>query len=468
MISDKRAKEIDELAKLIAYGDPQEAKAKLATLSPADREAVTRVLHRLEPRFREFEKAYASTQRGFSASRQLNEVTEGLYTRHTANRAFHRYLGDLRELRGYKSDREFADECVRAFLYCSDTCLSQARDGATGHDGISGDEAEQNARRAWAGMSRARLFMVKPDRWLALYEAADRYTTGMVGNPYRKDEEPRDEEVANLLDFYTSEAACRWPFPDPLPFDACFFAYGLRLELSGEALGTRLRDPRLRDTHVRLLGNLLFVEGDTPYAYTFMMIEGLRDGDRNVGVLSCYRDNAWYQPASLDPWILNSLVHSVNEHKRIVQDYAPTLANRMDKKKAEKKLKHRLPLPAPYYLVNLEDELITPQRAGRAKLPGAGKLVEWSHRWDQRAHEAVRIARGSMPIDPDEAEKLRKRGYRLYEGRALSADDANRVVKRGMRGPAPDEWMAIKSYWVEACVKGPSDKPYVPGARVGV
>lgn len=399
------------------------------------------------------------------ASGRLHDVVEDAFNRHTPNRVLGRALKDIR---AYKSDREFADECVRAFLYCSDTCLSQARDGATGHDGISGDEAEQNARRAWAGMSRARLFMVKPDRWLALYHAADRFTTGMVGNPWRKDEEPRPEETAHLLDFYTSEAACRWPFPDPLPFDACFFAYGLRLEIEGAALATRLRDPRLRDTRVRLLGNLLFVEGDTPYAYTFMMIEGLRDGDRNVGVLSCYRDDAWYQPASLDPWILNSLVHSVNEHKRIVQDYAPTLANRMDRKKAEKKIKHRLPLPAPYYLVNLEDELITPQRAGRAKLPGAGKLVEWSHRWDQRAHEAVRVARGAMPIDPDEAEKLRKRGYRLYEGRALSAEDANRVVKRGMRGPSPDEWMAIKSYWVEACVKGPTDKPYVPGARVGV
>lgn len=368
---------------------------------------------------------------------------------------------------GYKTDRAFADECVALFLAAGDSLLVQSRGDASGHDGIDSEKAIQQARRAWSGFSRARLFMIKPDRWASLYRAADRFceeSTGNVWEEYDPKKEVLPEAAEKLWDFYATEGP-KWPFPDPLPFDSVFFCYGGKLTIRGSALSSRIRDPRLAEMNVRLIGNLLFWEGDRAYAYTLVLIDEL-DGDMNVGVLTCYADDEWFQPASLDPWILNSLVHSVNEHKSIVQDYAMTLANRLDRKKASKKAKAQLPLPAPFYMINLKDELITPQQAGRAKAPGPGKLVDWAYRWDQRAHECVRFMKGPMPIDSKLAVKLAKRGYRIYEGRPMSAEDASRIMKRGQRGAGPDEWIAVLSYWQEACVKGPKDKPYIPGARI--
>jgi len=39
-------------------------------------------------------------------------------------------------------------------------------------------------------------------------------------------------------------------------------------------------------------------------------------------------------------------------------------------------------------------------------------------------------------------------------------------LKRGVRAPAPQEWIAVLSYWRPSFVKGPEEKPYVPAARV--
>jgi hypothetical protein len=67
---------------------------------------------------------------------------------------------------------------------------------------------------------------------------------------------------------------------------------------------------------------------------------------------------------------------------------------------------------------------------------------------------------------PEDAAKLKKREYKVYDGRVTDADDQARLLKRGIRGPGPDEWIAVLSYWRDAFVKGPEGKPYVPAARV--
>jgi len=380
----------------------------------------------------------------------------------------------------YKSDRDFADDCVRLFLACSESLIAQVRGDVSGHDGINASRAQQNARRAWTGMQRARLFMVRPETWMSLHRVADQFTEAAVGNDWTAYDQAYDpsnpadiKSTARLMDFYANEGPS-WPFPDPMPFEACFFCYGSRLGLSGSALHTRLRDAVLTNGRdVRLAGNLLVWEGDQPYAFTFLIINEI-DSDKNIGLLVSYDDEEWFQPMSLDPWILGSLVRQINSHRSITQEYAPTLANRMDRKKAQKQAKQALPLPAPYYMINLKDELITPQQMAQRRIGKTGRLIEWSHRWDVRGHEAVRFEHGLSPIDPKHRAKLVKRGYRVYEdGKPLSEQDSERLTKRGVplalvqsRERTPEYWIAVLSYWQPACVKGPEHKPYVPGARI--
>lgn len=375
----------------------------------------------------------------------------------------------------YKNDKEFVDDCVQAFLACSASALNQARNGATGFDGASDELATDNARRVWAAISRARLFCVRPERFLASNLVADRFTTEVLAKqkwePY-SGAPVSEKDSHDLVEAYM-EHGTTWPFPDPLPFDSMFICYGRRFDIakSGLVLEGRVTNDMMEvlgNPDILLFGHLLWWEGDQRYA--FSCIAPVPGPDAHVevvpgtpGFIVSY-DGEWAQPASLDPWILNMLVKSINEHKQINQAWTQTLGQRMDRKKLGKAQKTVLPLPEPFYLVPLKDELIEPpEYRSNAAVP---KMVEWSHRWDVRGHEVVRVQRGKLPLSPEDAAKLKKREYKVYDGRVTDADDQARLLKRGIRGPGPDEWIAVLSYWRDAFVKGPTDKPYVPAARV--
>lgn len=269
----------------------------------------------------------------------------------------------------------------------------------------------------------------------------------------------------------------RWPFPEKLPFDSCFLSFGsmLNLSYSPDALHARVRAAelgKLGARQVSLLGYLVAWEGDKSFVFTALEFEPMiplsteenRLTETTVGLLKTYEDGEWQQPMGLDPWVVTMLVSAINEHKQIVTSHGSSLSSRTAKKAASKRADHELPLPAPFYVVDLKDEFIA--APAKPKKTSSGRPVEWSHRFDVRGHECVRIERGQMPTVPKEIEKLKKRGYRVYEGMSLTADDAARLLKRGVRAPGPQEWIAVLSYWRESFVKGPEGKPYVPAARV--
>jgi len=159
-----------------------------------------------------------------------------------------------------------------------------------------------------------------------------------------------------------------------------------------------------------------------------------------------------------DPWIVSMLIQSINDHKQIVESHPASLSSRMARKDASKRREELLPLPAPFYVVDLKDEFVSRPPSGAARRV-SGRAIEWSHRWDVRGHECIRIERGAAPADPKEITKLKKRGYRVYEAGEISADDAARLMKRGVRAPGPQEWIAVLSYWRDAFVKGPESRP---------
>jgi hypothetical protein len=375
----------------------------------------------------------------------------------------------------YKNDKEFVDDCVQAFLACSASAIKQARDGATGFDGASDELATVNARRVWSALSRARLFCVRPERFLASNLVADRFTTEVLAKQKWEaySGAPVSERDSQALVEAYMEHGTAWPFPDPLPFDSMFICYGRRFDIakSGLVLEGRVTNDMMEvldNPDILLFGHLLWWEGDQKYAFSCIAPAPGPNSQMNVvagtpGFINSY-DGEWAQPASLDPWILNMLVKSINEHKQVNQAWTQTLGQRMDRKKLGKLNKTVLPLPEPFYLVPLKDELIEPPEYRSNAL--VSKLVEWSHRWDVRGHEVVRVQRGKLPLLPEDAAKLKKREYKVYDGRVTDADDQARLLKRGIRGPGPDEWIAVLSYWRDAFVKGPEGKPYVPAARV--
>ena len=464
---------------------------------------------------------------------------------------------DVVKDRFYKTDKQLVDDCVDVILRTSDSALAQARGAAFGFDGLDTKGATRNANLAWSAMQRARLFCFGPERWKALYDAADRYVTETLAGVEDKlgkhnlsrirlaPEELLEGRYRTMLDAFLQKFAdvrhpifeggpdyssmkevfeaalkngradiaamaaaqildvwlqlpegdyekivsahedygVRWPFPEKLPFDSCFFSFGSKLNLSysPEALHARVRPAELGTLCVRrvsLLGYLVAWEGEKSFVFTALEFEPvdarsvhgseIDDGrlrETTVGLVKTYEDGEWLQPMSLDPWIVTMLVGAINDHKHIVTSYAATLSSRMAKKAAEKRARRELPLPAPFYAVDLRDEFIAPPR--HKTNTSSGRPVEWSHRWDVRGHECVRVERGQLPVNPKEVEKLQKRGYRIYEGMTLEAGDGARLLARGVRGPGPGEWIAVLSYWRDSFVKGARGKTVRAGGTSG-
>jgi len=374
------------------------------------------------------------------------------------------------------TSRQLADEAVRIYLATLDSLFQQSRGEAYGGDGISSDEAIQQARRAWSISYRARLFVIPPALYGAFYRAADMLTCDLAGVPWK---DCPAEDTHKLIDVWTSGGDL--PFPEPLPFDACFFAFPF-LALGPQQWGMRMRKAevdRLGIETIRFTGIMCAIEGETPIAFGSLGMRGSRlDGEVHaiVGIYDETKrkpvddplgDGNWYAPHALDPWILPAIIRYVNEHKVVVEEQAVGLSTKMDWKKARKKNRAlQLPLPKPFYLLHLRDELVDEsmhQREGQA--PTAHRSP--SHRFDVRGHEVIRVARGKLPIDTDAAHKLKERGYNIYDLGPIGTTDADRLFKRRVEPRKPDEWIAVLTYWRDAYVKGPEEKPYIPAVRIG-
>lgn len=113
--------------------------------------------------------------------------------------------------------------------------------------------------------------------------------------------------------------------------------------------------------------------------------------------------------------------------------------------------------PAPYYEVKMTTNL-------RPTEPGEGREVEWSHRWDVRAHHRTLIRRGKLPLRPKDRSKLTMRGYTVFET-DIALEGARALSLRGKPPKRDDEWVAIKTSLVKSHRRGPEDKPYVPSVH---
>lgn len=214
-----------------------------------------------------------------------------------------------------KTDRAFVDECVKVFLACGQNIAMQSREVWSEED-----EAKriQAARRAWAALQKARLFMFRPERWFTFYQHSGRFVCESGGVDWAKGMKPEtvitDEDMEKLRQAYQEGA--HLPYPEQLPFDAVFFCYGSECLLSSSALTSRIPPEISNLGDCFLLGNLLWQEGESSFAGTFFLCDKLPSPD--IGFHLIHEDGLWLYPESFDPWILTSLVRQVNEHRKSV------------------------------------------------------------------------------------------------------------------------------------------------------
>ena len=362
----------------------------------------------------------------------------------------------------------------------------------------------------WARLRSARLFSVPTVLLNDTYEEVGGYLKSLVrlGKP---DELPVEEGTDLLMRTGTHHA-----FPEHLSFDHVLLLYpwgehiqdgskidqhtskiapvvGAGLYLSDEELGWRVGPevvPRLRQQGLwSVLGHLvshdgkvwellrwavLQVNGKTlPIDYTSgTLLESIADLPKGLPVQIAtgfatlvMRDGLqWFCPLSMNPWALTAMTSMINDYKTLVIQ-KPTLKDRTQAKRWSKKRGLKRFSPPMYYGVMLRDNVVFTSSVEDQFEEGVRRCYA-DFRSDVRGHERCRIRRGPIPMDLGKRQKLLGRGYKLYEHvMDLEAGDEKRLRERGTPFKQRGEWLAIKTTWVDAYIKGPEDAPYIPASR---
>lgn len=373
----------------------------------------------------------------------------------------------------YGDDKQLVDDVVKGYFLCCDAALCQSRGDVTGMDGATDADARESARRAWTMLRDSRIFSIHPKKYgftvNSVMKCLTVAATAKLGWA-------TDEDVKGFV----HEEGSHLPFPDQLPFPNIFIGFGTRMEFTGnepvrESIANRFKAPGSlagMDTENVLamlgpgvvIGAVGFVVGrlgDEPCAFACLQARGGRLKKPVILIHPVYDAEGWFQTLSYDPWLVNILVTYINSHKTYVTTRTASGNIKFDRSKAQKALKHTLPLPEPFYVVHVEDKTVD----RTVKRLVAHRTVEWTHRWDVRGHEVIRIVKGAKPVSAKVRASLEKRGYTVHERLDTSHPDWKDLDTRRVN-LGPNEWVAVLRSWRKAHMKGPEDRPYVPAARI--
>jgi len=325
--------------------------------------------------------------------------------------------------------RKFEDKVIDCYL---DALRSMARGGAEGVRGKGASmgtlneaqKAEQH--KAYAHLRNARVFMFSPDKWGRIYRAADIFTSEVVANLPWEPAKPVQSSPAMTyvnqmidnaayqdaqmsVDFVDAviTAGAEVPIPERLPFDSIYIGMGDYLCLSENQVmarrlgsGSEWSGNMNSPTGLLHTGYLLAYSQDEFLAWE---IHGIK-GTKHYYALPVYRKSEWASPFDLNPWVVNSIVNCFLEHQTLVEEKA---MGKLQRRKFGKKAKRKLPMPIPkpYYVITLRDELLT-EIACNTNVSLQERTFEYEYRFDVRGHERCRFRRGPLPLEPKLEKKL--------------------------------------------------------------
>lgn len=363
------------------------------------------------------------------------------------------------------------DATLKTYLQGLEALLRVARgeDGALRSlDGAELDKGKDFARRLWATLRNARIFDFSPDDYVSIHRATDLYTTEKIAKlnwqAYGEGVEPNEEETKRFV-ASINEAGAKVPFPDPLPFDACYIGLGDGVALTENQWAARTVGMEPRSVAgAALLGYVIWTGPTGGWVVEIVQVVEPNDNYMLPNVLCM--DGFWYQPTlNMAPWITTHLIAVINDHRKLIVETKPSASQRHDWGKKGKKLKIQGLVPRPYYVVRMEKALI--EETGKKTRENLSKISrELAYRHDRRGHERCYIRRGKLPLEPKDQKKLEDAEYRIWTINEPDSTAYRQLMERGQPPKAPDEWIAILTRWVDQTIVGPEDKPYVPAIRL--
>lgn len=376
--------------------------------------------------------------------------------------------------------RKSGRAAVRHYL----RCLSESYDFA------NTEQDNRSARLIWAALRNARVFEISAPIFSAIFAEVQRYIwtkvcelpvermgTNPVAASLTKEESAKAHEAI-------CDAADRLPiFDDIMPFDHIFVGFDGEGQLT-DAMSTRekLADHAQPEKILRsrILGYLIGpVHGTRVEAIEFVRITAPGGIDNVVAIASHLapgldvngvdRGSTWMHPWHQTPWIINSILSFIHEHKTLVlEQHMSKQQRRVVGKQA--KAKGFDIIPRPYYLVPLKN--LTMKSVARRSVGFVARRAPLSYRHDRRGHERVYVQRGPLPLDDKKRKDLEKpRGvppmaYTIYTVTDPNAEHARLLMERRQLPKREGEWVAIKVRHIDQTIIGDGSLPYVPGVRV--
>lgn len=344
------------------------------------------------------------------------------------------------------------DQSVEAYLRGLNYALRACRD----------ERQKALGMRLYMSFREARVFHLGHDTYITVHQEADRHTTEMAGLDFHMERRviPQDEDEKYRTTFQR-EARIQ-PWPEHLPFPCMFLGYDVGCVLPLET--ARIRAPsHIHDDliEVTLLGHLIT---DTGLAVAFLQ-------GRTHNSIGFWCDEArspetgWTRGSmDLEPWTIPHMVRLINDNRTFVleSELSGPARKSVEKNRAALDLDSYAHMPRPYYSLRLQSHTIKEKVRKQLGSPPRPK----SYKTDVRGHERCRIRRGALPIDPKLAEKLQRRGYKVFASTALDTETFRILSERGVAYKRADEWLAVKASWVDHFVS-PADPnlPYVPAVR---
>ena len=262
-----------------------------------------------------------------------------------------------------------------------------------------------------------------------------------------------------------------------MPFDTLFIAHGSGVEMTEQQLWPRGFTNADGDIATgKILGHVVSRSGKVVEMIWWKNSEGVehinafwhrerftwKDDVKDHEVLSPDKPMSWKYSYAMLPWVMPEILRAIDDHRTVVVEKEPTF---LDKNRFNKELKRAgiSPFtPKPFYIVYMEDKLIT--RRSKRLIANLRRSAR-TYRSSVREHSRILVCRGSLPLKPRTEKILEGRGYIIFTTQSLDFETYHAVKVRGHVPKQPREWMAVKRVRVKNHIRGPEDAPFIPSVR---
>jgi hypothetical protein len=224
-----------------------------------------------------------------------------------------------------------------------------------------------------------------------------------------------------------------------LPFEKCYFAFKMPVELMGT-------------------GDVVSIGTDGTEIAIFQRF------DKTLGAITSRGGSLEFQMVR---HYTAALIEAINDHKSVIERRHGNIQRQYERGLRKRRRHRKRAAPPAFYTVLMDDTVVTYTATSKSKTESApgGEGPDWEHRWEVRGHECLRVERGPLPMDSALERRLKTRHYQIYKNEKPSVKVYQKLIDRGIEPKQPDEWMAILTFWKEPYIKGPEDKPLIPSIR---